>query len=154
MDTEAREALILKLFRAFPGAENKISRAVVNEYLEAVEKFSVTALGAAVAQFREGLVERDSHAFVPKAPELAIVARRCQSVEDMRSAPAGPNVIPYRLGEAPPEGFVALGPDKVDFGHGAIDMREMSAGEKEEVLKLKGRPKQGGNSVVPHIRRM
>lgn len=75
MEREAKEALILRLFRAYPGGENKVSRETVNVYLKAVEFFAVPLVAEAVERFATGQVERKSRAFVPSADELATEIR-------------------------------------------------------------------------------
>lgn len=75
MEREAKEALILRLFRAYPGGENKVSRETVNIYLKAVEFFAVPLVTEAVERFATGQVERKSRAFVPSADELATEIR-------------------------------------------------------------------------------
>lgn len=75
MEPEAKEALILRLFRAYPGGENKVSRETVNIYLKAVEFFAVPLVAEAVERFATGQVERKSRSFVPSADELATEIR-------------------------------------------------------------------------------
>lgn len=75
MEREAKEALILRLFRAYPGGENKVSRETVNIYLKAVEWFDVPLVSEAVERFATGQVDRKSRAFVPSADELATEIR-------------------------------------------------------------------------------
>ena len=75
MELEAKEALILRLFRAYPGGENKVSRETVNIYLKAVEWFPVPLIAEAVDRFATGQVDRKSRSFVPSADELATEIR-------------------------------------------------------------------------------
>lgn len=75
MEQEAKEALILRLFRAYPGGENKVSRETVNIYLKAVEWFAVPLVSEAVERFATGRVDRKSRSFVPSADELATEIR-------------------------------------------------------------------------------
>jgi len=75
MEQEAKEALILRLFRAYPGGENKISRETLNVYLKVVSFFNVPLIAEAVERFSDGRVERKSRAFVPSADELATEIR-------------------------------------------------------------------------------
>lgn len=75
MEPEAKESLILRLFRAYPGGENKVNARVVSEYLKAVEWFSVPLVSEAVERFITGQVDRKSRSFVPSADELATEIR-------------------------------------------------------------------------------
>lgn len=75
MEQEAKEALILRLFRAYPGGENKISRETLNVYLKAVAFFNVPLIAEAIDRFSDGRVDRKSRAFVPSADELATEIR-------------------------------------------------------------------------------
>lgn len=77
MELEAKEALILGLFRAYPGKENSISRTQVEQYLKAVEFFSAELVKLAIDRFVTGQVERDkkSRGFIPSADELATEIR-------------------------------------------------------------------------------
>lgn len=65
----------MRMFRAYPGGENKVSRETVNIYLKAVEFFAVPLVAEAVERFATGQVERKSRAFVPSADELATEIR-------------------------------------------------------------------------------
>lgn len=77
MEREAKEALILRLFRAYPAGESKVSRAMVDTYLKAVDFFPLRLVDIAVEQFITGQVQRDSRnrPFVPSADELATQIR-------------------------------------------------------------------------------
>lgn len=75
MEREAKEALILRLFRAYPGGANSVSRETVNIYLRAVEFFAVELIAEAVDRFAMGMVDRKGRSFVPSADELATEIR-------------------------------------------------------------------------------
>lgn len=78
MEREAKEALILRLFRAYPGGENKVSRATVDTYLKAVDFFPLRYIDIAIDQFANARVERDprSRPFVPSTEELCAHIRK------------------------------------------------------------------------------
>lgn len=67
--------MILRLFRAYPGGANSVSRETVNIYLKAVEFFAVELIAEAVDRFAMGMVERKGRSFVPSADELATEIR-------------------------------------------------------------------------------
>lgn len=79
MDQEAlaKEALLLNLFRAYPGADKSISRATLDTYLKAVQFFPARLVAIAVEQFITGQVARDerSRSFAPSADQLATQVR-------------------------------------------------------------------------------
>jgi len=81
MEREAKEALILRLFRAYPGGENKVSKSTINEYLEAVDYFPTNFIGMAIKQFSSGQVPREAknRAFVPSCDELSTHIRVVQA---------------------------------------------------------------------------
>lgn len=69
--------MILRLFRAYPGADSKVSRATVDTYLKAIDFFPARLVDIAVEQFLTGQVQRDqrNRPFVPSADELATQVR-------------------------------------------------------------------------------
>src|SRR5690606_28898306 len=75
MEREAKEALILRLFRAYPGGANSVSRDTVNIYLKALEFFAVELIAEDVDRFAMGMVDRRGRSFVPSADELATEIR-------------------------------------------------------------------------------
>lgn len=83
MEREAKEALILRLFRAYPGGENKVSRATVDTYLMAVDFFPLRYIDMAVEQFANAQVQRDprSRSFVPSTDELCTHIRSIRHEE-------------------------------------------------------------------------
>jgi DNA repair exonuclease SbcCD ATPase subunit len=83
MEREAKEALILRLFRAYPGGENKVSRATVDTYLKAVDFFPLRYIDMAVEQFANAQVQRDprSRSFAPSTDELCTHIRSIRHEE-------------------------------------------------------------------------
>ena len=81
MEREAKEALILRLFRAYPGGENKVSRATVDTYLEAVDYYPFNFVRMGIEQFITGQVPREARnrAFVPSCDELSTHIRVVQA---------------------------------------------------------------------------
>lgn len=65
----------MRLFRAYPGGANSVSRETVNIYLRAVEFFAVELIAEAVDRFAMGMVDRKGRSFVPSADELATEIR-------------------------------------------------------------------------------
>lgn len=80
MDQEAlaKEALLLNLFRAYPGADKSISRATLDTYLKAIQFFPARLVAIAVEQFITGQVTRDerSRPYAPSADQLATQVRQ------------------------------------------------------------------------------
>lgn len=80
-------------------------------YLEVLQDCSSSAVARAVKALCEGRVDRN-HAFLPKPPEVAKLARDWdeaigtvaadRALEDFR-------VVAYRIGEKPPPGMQSLG---------------------------------------------
>lgn len=122
MEREAKEALLIRLFRSFPGADKSVSRQMFDAYLAALEKLSPAAVKSAVDEFCEGRVERSSHAFAPSAAELSKQAIKWQGVLDRIN---GPKQIMHT-------GIVS-----VDFGRGSIDMRGLTQDQQDEVFRTK-----------------
>ncbi len=155
-DKKAREILIAKLYRAFPSSQMNLTEGNMAAYVEATAAISIDALGRSVEQFITGKVERNN-AFVPSAPELAENARAWQAalgrVADAQAVVDAQALVSYPIGEAPPEGMVALGPMTVDFGSGPIDLRDKTAAEKEEILQNKGLP-SGKPGLIRRMKRM
>lgn len=100
MEREAKEALILRLFRAYPAGESKVSRATVDTYLKAVDFFPIRLIDIAVDQFVTGQVQRDAknRPFVPSADELATQVRtvRYEEGTSQRLFQAGKKQIEQR----------------------------------------------------------
>lgn len=122
-------------------------------YLMAVEGCSFLAVRAVLS----GVIRGTQTGFDGKfAPTPAQIGQWCRRQDELIGASSGQSdgqkLVPYPLGEQPPEGMVALGPVKVNFGQGTIDMSEMSPAEKEEVLRTKTLPNATG--LVPAIKRM
>lgn len=131
----AAKTMIVGLLGGFPSSQSQITEAVVSSYLMAVEDYSIEALRTACKRFLSGDVPGHNNSYVPNAPELAAQTRMFESL--LHPVPAV-ETVHYGIGTLPPPGYEPLGPLSVDFGHGPIDMRHMSAAEKDEIFRNKG----------------
>lgn len=78
-DNLAREALILRLFKGLPSWDGRVTRRIIDDYIEYVPEVRIDALKQAVENFRRGLVEGHDLAFPATGPELAKEAERIQA---------------------------------------------------------------------------
>lgn len=153
-DQQAREARLLALFSGFPSFADKVTAEMLDTYLQAVGPYATEIVDRAIADFISQDVPGYNPAFPPTAPMLAgrcqvwmgIVEKTGRRLEDRQRG----DLVSYPMGEPPPKGYTPLGPIKVNFGHGAIDMSEMTHEEKEAVMRAKGLP--GQTTVIPHMR--
>lgn len=152
MESAAKETEILNLLAGFSGSP--ITDANVDAYLDAVEDYSAEAVALACRRYLAGDVPGQNKAFRPSAAELVEQVRLFVSAIKYQARADG--LIAYRMGEAPPDGTVALGPVEVDFGSGRIDMRNMSPAEKAKVFEHRGRPpvEIEGARFTPKLRGM
>ena len=131
---------------------SRLSDDQVSAYIESVEDCSAQAVERSCKQYRAGRVEGQSTAFAPNAVQLGINARQWDSaiaqVTTDRALVAAQKMTVYAIGTEPPAPLEALGPVKVDFGGGVIDMTNMTLAEKEEVLKNKGRLAEPAERLV------
>ena len=119
--SDKREAtkLLKELFSAFPSMAASTEAAQV--YLSVVADYRLEALRGAVQRFVRGEVLDHNGRFVPSTAELARVVRD----------------VDLRIDEN--EMFRLYGPSTyVDFGHGRIDERGLTAEQKDLVFSLHG----------------
>lgn len=106
-------------------------------YLGAVRDLSLEAVKMACKAFHDGTApDFNPNYGAPTAPKLAQVARLFQDTRI--PSPAAEQLIAYRIGEEPPEGYHPAGLVEVDFGHRRIDMRGMDAAQQERIMASKG----------------
>jgi hypothetical protein len=157
MDMAARKAIIIGLFDSFPAA-NSVGIETVTAIAEATEGYCLEAVEKAAARFIAGEVERDNHRMPPSAAEIIPVVRMLHAAIEVRDADPdddpSPRLVTYPIGAKPPPGTVPLGPIKVDFGHGSIDMSRMSPAEKDRVLRDGGVRRIEPGRVVPRLQGM
>lgn len=116
-----------KLFSAFPTAQRADEALSARTYLEALDGFSVDAIGRSVDQFIRGAVPSHDGRFAPSTAELA---RNVKQWDDaIRSVET-----------AKRDRELAAGILWVDFGGGRIDMTRLSKPEQDEVLRTGKRP--------------
>ena len=111
MDEKDRKAalqMIGVMLAGYPAMQSAISEVTAESYLLAVSNCSITALEATCNAFLTGQVTGHDNNFPPTAPRLASLALAIG--EAAQSLANGPRLISYRMGEAPPAGTVALGP--------------------------------------------
>lgn len=128
MEIEAKEALILRLFRSYPGADKAISRATVDAYLHAVADISSGVLAQTVSAFTSGLIEGRNSDFVPSAESLAKHAR-------------------LRMPSAA-EPTLYNGLTSMDWGGGSVDLRGLTTAEQDIVIAAKGITADGRNMAL------
>lgn len=146
----------------FGPSAGRLTDGQISAYLEAVDDCSLDAVQRSCKQFREGRVEGRNNAFMPSPVELAVNARQWDtaiaSLTASRELAKLERLVPYKIGTLPEPPAEPLGPIKVDFGQGMIDMSGMTFAEKEEVLRNKGRPadaeKIAADPTRPQIKRV
>lgn len=88
------------------------SDAEYDAYLSVLGDCSAASVAHAAKMLCEGRVERN-HAFVPKPPEVARIAREWDETiaafETRRLTGGTFDVVSYKIGEKPPPGMVSLG---------------------------------------------
>lgn len=155
-ERQAREALILNLLSGFLSIADRITTEALGAYVSATADYSVDALKAACGDFQRAEVPGWNPNFVLTAPQLAERARMWHGL--LNRVAGKDKLTSYPIGAPLPPGKEPLGPLKVDFGNGMIDMSSMSYAEKEAVLAAKGLPKPddaaGGTSITVKPRRM
>jgi hypothetical protein len=123
MDRETKievSKLLDRLFSAFPTAARADEVLAARTYLEALDGYSIEAIGRSVGQFIGGRVESHDGRFAPSAAELARNVRQWDEAIKVRDQP-------------PPQ--LASGILSVDFGRGRIDMTKLSIDQQNEVLR-------------------
>lgn len=96
------------MLAGFPSSQSAITEDTGRAYLRAVAGCSLAAVEASCAAFLRGQVTGHNNDFPPTAPRLAALADALG--EAAESLANGPRLISYRMGEQPPVGTVALGP--------------------------------------------
>jgi hypothetical protein len=136
-ETNTKKILILDMLEAFPASP--VTDSTLGLYASKVEGCSVEAVGRAANEYGNGRVPDQSNRWAPSPLEFANRARLIDDGLTFLAARGEGHgkLVSYRIGEAPPEGMVPLGPTRVDFGSRAINLEGMSHAEKEEVLRLK-----------------
>ena len=129
MEAEAKEALILTLFDAYPSSGQQVSASRIATYADAVATLSIEAVRRSVEQFVTGKVERENRDFVPSAEAFAANSREWQRAIDQRA------------GQDEPE--LHNGLIEMDFGAGRIDMRGLTNAEQDTIIAAKGRAPDG-----------
>jgi hypothetical protein len=152
---------IVKLMRGFPSSQSQITEGNVDAYLDAVMDCSLDAVTRSVTQFLSGKVDGRNNGFLPTAPELSANARQWDYALSMVSADRHvEKLVSYPMGALPPPPLVPLGPIKIDFGEGMIDMTGMNAAEKAVIMESKGQKRLGQGDddprpiPLPALRRM
>lgn len=142
MSTATIKSLVVMLLEGFPSSANTTTDAVVNAYATALTGIELQYIKLACGRFIRGHVERQNHSFAPSAAEMSREAQRLQA-DAQRAAQKGDGLTVYRIGAEPPEGTVPLGPTKVDYGDGPIDMSWMTPDQKRRVITSRGRDVPG-----------
>ncbi len=133
--------LLKRLFSAFPTAARTDERLAARTYIEAIEAYSLDALERSVNQFIRGDVPTHDGRFAPSAAELSRNVRQWD--EAIKGLEAARN--------APP---LASGLLKVDFGHGPIDMTNLTLAEQDTVLRTGRAPSVTLGPATVRLQRM
>lgn len=129
MEAEAKEALILTLFDAYPSSGQQVSASRVATYVDAVSGLSVEAVRRSVEQFVTGNVDRENRDFAPSGEAFAANVREWQRALDLRAGNDEPELH---------NGLIEM-----DFGAGRIDMRGLTNAEQDQIIAAKGRAPDG-----------
>ena len=97
------------MLAGFPSSQSAITEDTGRAYLRAVSHCTLAAVEASCAAFLRGQVTGHNNDFPPTAPRLASLAEALGDAAD--SLANGPRLVSYRMGEMPPAGTVALGPE-------------------------------------------
>lgn len=124
------------------GSAGQVSQGTIDAMLAECLPYRLDAVEHACKRFSSGQVDGRNNAFPPSAAELCIQVRLYHDILERidRDRADRPKLVVYKIGETPPPPLEALGPIKVDFGQGTIDMTDMTLAEKEAVLQHKGLP--------------
>jgi len=168
-DQAEKSRAIGRLLGGFPTLA--ITHATVDSYLAAVDGASLSAVMYACQNWSKR--ERVNPAFPPSATELAAVAETFDamvaSVEERRARSAIPSpdgyprigggAIAVPSGMAMPAGYEPAGIVSMDWGHGRIDMRHMTAKQRDWVIHHRRLPataeeveafERHGPALLPH----
>lgn len=142
----------------FPGSLSNLTDDVIATYVDATLDCDEEAILRSVEQYTAGRVEEHRGAFAPSSGDFARNVRMWGQALAVLHKASGEReqLVIYPIGEEPPPPLVPLGPLKVDFGHGVIDMTKMSPAEKEAVILHSGLPPTEGErlGVMPRLRRL
>lgn len=142
-DHLARKTAILNLFLLFPSSQG-LGTEAVNAYAVELGGYAPATVKRACERIREPDYPREGGKhWHPSAAELAEV---CELIEPRSSGPAM-KLVSYPIGGQPPEGFVPLGPTKVDYGRGSVNLMALPHDVRERVHAGKGKTPDG-RSVV------
>ncbi len=150
--------MLLKFLDGFPSSA-RLTSGQIDAYLEALAEFRYDALTHALRRFREEDVEDYNASYVPTVPQLIKQVKLFDTVLRRIDADraARPKLVVYPIGGEPPPRAVPLGPIKVDFGNGPIDLSKNTPEEIDEVFRLRGPlpPKEPELALVkPNLKRM
>lgn len=139
-DRMAREALILGMLAGWASSQSSVTEGTLDAFVMAVDGLPIEALQHACKRFASGQVPNRNNAFMPSSAELAEQTRLFADVLGQLSGSRSEKLLAVPIGEPIPVGYSPLGPISVDFGQGSIDMRDLTAAEKEEVFRTKRAP--------------
>lgn len=161
MDSLAKEAIILKLFRLYRSMDGKNKPtldALIKTYLEPVAEYSLSALEQAFERIRDNEVEGldpnwpiNVPVWVSQVKMLDRILNRVRRTDD--------GIVVYRIGEQPPPGYVPLGPTELEIEGRLMDVSALSFEAKEYAIKHGRLPDspaeiEAPNRVVPRLKRM
>lgn len=116
---------------------------------------SEEAIARSVEQYTSGRVEEHRGAYAPSTGDFARNVRMWgQALAVLAGAQIRDRLVVYPMGALPPPPAVPLGPIKVDFGQGTIDLTGLSYAEKEAIIENKGRVSVPAATSSPQLRRL
>lgn len=123
----AKERLILKLFKLYRYLDGKADRALTEQYLAPVLRFTTQAVALAYESIRDGGLEEGKD-WLPQVPRWVSHVRRYE-----RASP------PIALHN----GLIQM-----DFGHGMVDMRGLTTEEQDQIRRQHGLTADGKNMAL------
>lgn len=153
MTTEwnAREVLILEMLAGFG---SNVANPTIDAMVRVCLPFQIEAVQQACERFTNKEVDGHDYRFPPNAPQLVDQVRLLDRVLNRIAGRRGTGLIPYRMGESPPEGTVPLGPVKIEVDGRIRDVSHLTHAEKEEILLTGKMPSEEQKSIAPALKRM
>lgn len=148
-------SLMETMFDCYPSQNGQSGESAIRGYLMAIDGCSFAAVREVVRRIIRGEQTGFDNKFAPTSGQFGTWCRRADDVnETLAGRGVSSGLRSYPVGELPPPGTEPLGPLRVNFGAGNIDLSRMAHDEKEAILRNKGLPKSDGKSVSAPVKRM
>lgn len=128
-DRAAKSAAIYGLLAPYHQLTEKLTRAFLGAFVDAVDDCRVEAVAQACKRIAQGRAPGVNSNFPPTPADVAISARLFEEL-----AAARENEIPLYTGII-----------NADFGHGLVDMRGLTEAEQDKIYRLHGMSPDGRN---------